>query len=194
LLRTAIFLDIEKAQIGYRNMKYIPTLNYMCTRHNEALCAAVIAFCETPRTRKELGQQFRDQVDSSKLSRLLFAMKRADIMEINDERQWVIGTLVKFNTSGYPFRIVPVDGVCALILRIFGTQHTRLKRVRLRPGWNEQTGPAATLNIKTLTTLINVSREVMQLRLTHLLELGLIQRKTQKRPYSYELTIMEKKP
>jgi len=175
-------------------MKYIPTLNYMCTRNNQSLCEAVIAYCDAPRTRKELGQRFRDDVDSSKLSRLLFAMKRADILEINDDRCWVVGTLVKYNTSGFPFRIVPVDGLCAQILRLMGTQRARLKRQRLRYGWNEVTGPAATINVKTLMVILNVSREVTQLRLTALLELGLIQRKTESRPYSYELTVMEPKP
>ncbi|HAV1601517.1 TPA: hypothetical protein JG832_002405 [Enterobacter hormaechei subsp. xiangfangensis] len=173
-------------------MQYIPTLNYMCARHNRDICQAIIDACSEPVSRKSLGKRFAGTVDSSKLSRLLFEMKRIDVLDQNDDRDWMLSSRVKYNASGLPFQIVPVDGICAQILRLFGSQYIRRARLKTTRGqFNVVSGPPASLTIKSLQVVLGVSREVLQLRLTRLLDAGLIKRKTSSRPYSYQLSLME---
>lgn len=175
-------------------MQYIPTLNYMCVRHNRSLCQQIIDLCDEPVSRKTLGKHFSELVDSSKLSRLLFEMKRIEVLEQTEDRGWCVNSRVKFNGSGLPFQIVPVDGICANILRLFGSQYIR--RTRVKPGKGQFTvmsGPPATFTIKSLQVVLGISREVLQLRLTQLIEAGLLQRKTESRPYVYQLSLMENK-
>lgn len=175
-------------------MQYIPTLNYMCVRNNRKLCQEIIDLCDEPVSRKSLGKHFYERLDSSTLSRLLFEMERIGVLEHNKDSVWQVGASVKYNGSGLPFRIVPVDGICAKILRLFGSQYQRRNRFKSAKGqFNEVSGPPATFTIKSLQVVLGVSREVLQLRLYQLMDAGLLIRKTDSRSYSYQLSLMEKK-
>ncbi|HBM2815650.1 TPA: hypothetical protein LU109_003559 [Enterobacter hormaechei subsp. xiangfangensis] len=168
-------------------MNYIPTLNYMCTRHNLTLCEEVIELCRSPRSRRMLGKTFKDKATSSRLSRLLFGMKEIGVLQL-DEGLWRTSPRIDSAVNGRPFRVLPIGGLSADILKLFGAQEARRKRQKGTGGFREVKGPPATMTIKTLMIVLNVSREVLQLRLQKLVELGLIVRQSKARPFHYELT------
>lgn len=170
-------------------MHYIPTVNYLCTRSNGDICARIIDECTSGRTRKELGKVFAEEVDSSKMSRLLASLQKVGILRLLDS-QWHTDPRIRNNPHGFPFRIVPIDGVSAEIMRLFGSQFIRGRRTRHPSGeFHVAQGPRATLTIKSLHIVLGVSREVLQLQLSSLIELGLLTRNTQRRPYTYELKV-----
>ncbi|MEB2478161.1 hypothetical protein QMM96_22285 [Citrobacter freundii] len=174
-------------------MQYIPTLNFLCTRKNGELCAQLIEVCRTPMSRKELGELFGAQVDSSKLSRVLFALLDSGLITRDTvTKKWL--TLPAYTEAhALPFRIIPVDGVSAKILRLFGGQYQRSRKARSPAGgFQTATGPRACLTIKAMNIVLGVSREVLQIRLKHMTDIGILTRNTKHRPYSYEINVSDK--
>lgn len=174
-------------------MQYIATLNYLCTRSNGDLCTQILDVCRTPMTRSELGILFKDKADSSKMSRVLFMLQ--DVGLINQiDNKWQADSRVANGVDGLPFRVVPVNGINGEILRLFGAQHRRFRSPRPPAGgFRDVHGPKANLTIKSISVVLSVSREVLQLRLTELVRLGLLTRTTSKRPYTYELSLRNDK-
>lgn len=164
-------------------MQFIPNLNFMCTRHNVALCEQIIHACATSISRRALGKQLAGKASSSVISRLLFSMKEIGVLVVVGSN-WQVSPRITGNSSGLPFVVVPVDGLNAEILRLFGAQYSRRKRTKGIAGQ-----PPMSMTIRTIGVVLNVSREVLQLRLAQLLELGLIKRQTNKKPYHYELNL-----
>lgn len=170
-------------------MQYIATLNYLCTRRNEALCTQILDACTVPLTRADLGVMFKNRVDSSKLSRYLSDLASVGLLN-NIDSLWKTDSRYPFTDDNMPFRIIAVNGIAGEILRLFGAQFKRGRQQRPAAGGSHDVpGPRASLTIKSISVVLGVSREVIQLRLAELVEMGILTRNTRKRPYTYALSL-----